>query len=146
MSTPNIDSEILKALYTRLDEWTPPAGMKVVYPLERFTPTGQPYIRVSLLYNTKARQTINRGGIHSLPGILQATFIYPVPTSVQNQISEPVMLERMGSLITHFTSDTKIPLPNGGYIRVTSEPSIGGQMITADKVQMSVSINWQVFD
>lgn len=142
MSTPGIDAEILTALYQHCDDWAAPSGMLKIFAVEKANPNGAPYVRFANMPNTKERITIGNGGIHSMPGILQASFVYQLPSDY----SEPQMLQHMGTLVTHFKSGTVLTTASDKAIRITSEPSLGGQQISADRFQMSVSINWRIFD
>lgn len=141
MSTEKIEADAMRALYTRLSNWTPPGGQAVVYPLQKYDPGSSPYIRITLLRNTPARLTINNGGIHQLQGILQATFVFPLPS----QFAEPVMMDHAGSLIDHFKSGTRIPVGSKS-IEIPRKPDIGVISISADRVQVPVSISWRIFD
>lgn len=142
MTTPDIDANVMRALYTNLSQWSPPGGQTVVYPLQKFKPGQSPYIRITLLRNTPARLTINKGGIHQLQGILQANFVYPVNAKT---VAEPVMMAHAGSLIEYFKSGTTIPV-SGKRIEIPRRPEIGAISITADRVQVPVSIGWRIFD
>lgn len=139
----NIEGNIQRALFGYLEGFTPSKPVKLVFPTESYKPSGKLYARITNLRNAPQRLTINNGGIHLIQGILQVVFVWmPVGGGVR---PDAALYDLAGELVEYFKSGTEIK-SHGLDIRVQTRPAVASMDINADRTELPVSINWQLFN
>jgi hypothetical protein len=135
----SIEAKIVLALQESFQEVTLPVGCGVAGPGVVFTPNGtNPYVRLVIAKNTPINAALGGGREPVRQGILLLTVCWPVGSGLL-----PAS-ELAGTLRAAFAFNTRIDFA-GGYIKVTQEPTVQGDMIDGTYVQIPVVIPWMAF-
>jgi hypothetical protein len=135
----SIEAKIVLALEQAFQEVTLPSGCGIAAPNVPFTPDGtNPYVRLVIAKNQPINVSLSGGREPVRQGILLLTVCWPVGGGLL-----PAS-ELAGTLRDAFKFNTKISFA-GGYIKVTEEPRVSGDMQVANYSEVPVVIPWQAF-
>ena len=135
----SIEAKIVLALQEAFQDVTLPTGCGVAGPGVVFTPDGtNPYVRLVIAKNTPINAALGGGREPVRQGILLLTVCWPVGSGLLPAT------ELAATLRAAFVFNTRINF-TGGYIKVTQEPAVQGDMIDGTYVQIPVVIPWMAF-
>lgn len=135
----SIEAKIVLALETKFQTVSLPTGCGVAAPNVAFTPDGtHPYVRVVIAKNKPINVALSGGREPVRQGILLLTVCWPVGSGLLPAT------EVAGTLREAFKFNTRINF-TGGYIKVTDEPTVQGDMQVANYSEIPVVIPWQAF-
>lgn len=135
----SIEAKIVLALQDAFEAITLPAGCRVAAPGLAFKPDGvHPYVRLVIAKNTPINAALGGGREPVRQGILLLTVCWPIGAGILPAT------ELAATLRGQFAFNTRIDF-TGGYIKVTQEPAVQGDMIDGTYVQIPVVIPWMAF-
>lgn len=135
----SIEAKIVLALQTAFQGVTLPTGCGIAAPNVPFTPDGEnPYVRLVIAKNQPVNVAIGGGREPVRQGILLLTVCWPVGVGLL-----PAS-ELAGDLRDAFAYNTRINF-TGGFVKVTGEPMVQGDMQVANYSEIPVVIPWQAF-
>lgn len=135
----SIEAKIVLALQQRFQTVTLPTGCGIAAPNVTFTPDGtHPYVRLVIAKNKPINVALSGGREPVRQGLLLLTVCWPVGVGLL-----PAS-ELAGTLRDAFAFNTRISF-DGGYIKVTDEPTVQGDMQVATYSEIPVVIPWQAF-
>lgn len=134
----SIEAKIVLALQQAFQTVTLPSGCGIAAPNVPFTPTGGPYVRLVIAKNQPINVALSGGREPVRQGILLLTVCWPIGAGLL-----PAS-ELAGTLRDAFKFNTRINF-TGGYIKVTGEPMVQGDMQVATYSEIPVVIPWQAF-
>jgi hypothetical protein len=134
----SIEAKIVLALETAFQDVTLPAGCGIAAPNVPYTPDGSPYVRLTIAKNKPINVSLSGGREPVRQGILMLTVCWPIGGGLL-----PAS-ELAGTLRDAFKFNTRIDFA-GGYIKVTDEPMVQGDMQMANYSEIPVVIPWQAY-
>lgn len=135
----SIEAKIVLALTTHFQGVTLPTGCGIAAPNVVFTPDGtHPYVRISVIKNQPINVSISGSREPIRQGLFAAVVCWPIGPGLL-----PAS-ELAGTIRDKFKFNTRINFA-GGYIKVTKEPMVQGDMIENGYSQIPVIIPWQAF-
>ena len=137
MST--IESNIMAALFTRLQALVLNPAMPIAWPNVSYTPPAtQKYLRVGYVPNVANRMTIGSDGPHQHLGLMQVSVYWPKSSG------EAGPREVAGQVAAWFPCDLKL-YAGGTMVRITKRPDVRDMIIEDAAVQIPVMIDWEVY-
>lgn len=135
----SIEAKIVLALQQAFQAVTLPTGCGVAGPGVVYTPDGtHPYVRLVIAKNKPINVALSGGREPVRQGILLLTVCWPVGAGLLPAT------ELAATLRDAFKFNTRVDYV-GGFIKVTDEPTVQGDMIDGTYVQIPVVIPWQAF-
>ena len=135
----SIEAKIVLALQQAFQTVSLPTGCGVAGPGVVFTPDGSnPYVRLVIAKNKPINAALGGGREPVRQGILLLTVCWPVGSGLLPAT------ELAATLRERFKYNTRVDFA-GGFIKVTDEPTVQGDMIDGTYVQIPVVIPWMAF-
>lgn len=135
----SIEAKIVLALETAFADVTLPTGCGIAAPGKAFEPDGtHPYVKLTIGKNKPINVSLSGGREPIRQGILLLLACYPTGGGLLPAT------ELAAKLRDAFKFNTRINF-DGGFIKVTDEPTVQGDIQDGVYTQIPVVIPWQAF-
>lgn len=113
-------------------------GLPIAAPGVAYEPTGSPYLRVSIAKNQPINVSLSGGREPVRQGLLLVTACYPIGAGILPATETAAIVRDAFRFNSRFDFA-------GGFVKVTSEPRVVGDMVDGVYVEIPVSIPWMAF-
>ena len=135
----SIEAKITLALQNAVLSVAQTLGLPIAAPGVAYTPTGAPYLAVIIGKNTPINVSLSGGRDPVRQGILLLNVLWPVGAGILPAT------EAAATLRDAFKFNTRINF-TGGYIKVTSEPTIQGDIVGDNGyLLVPLTVPWMAF-
>lgn len=134
-----VETDIMEALFTRLEALVLSPALPVAWPNLAFDPPAdQRYLRVQFVPNLNIRLLIDSDGPHQHLGLLQVSVYWTKGEG------EAGAREVAGDVAAHFAADLRLTA-GGISVRITKNADARDMIVEDAAVQVPVMISWEAY-
>lgn len=134
-----VEKKIYQALLVRMQTFTPPAGVTIVYPGVAFNPTATSrFVSVEVHFNRPIETDLSLEMDPIRQGFIRGNVFYPKNYALVDAF------DVAGNIRAHFKRGTKL-FRDGIQVRFDEDPALANVMTTDTHLQVPVTAFWRSY-